>query len=193
MILNAAFSEFSKNGYKKTSAADIASAAGISKAMLFYYFGNKKSMYLYMADFCHKIIINKINASVNGKVTDFFDKIKLSSEIKMSMIVHYPAMLLFMKSMYFEKEAEVFEDIKLKFAGLDFYREAFIADDTDAFKFKDGIDARLILKFILLAAEGFSNGLSAENSNDDLTEFAEEFYKFLNIMKNNFYKREYLE
>lgn len=192
VIINAAFSEFSKNGYRKTSVADISSAAGISKAMVFYYFGNKKTLYMKLIEFSWNIIIKKVEASVNSGVTDFFDKIRISSEIKMSMTLEYPTMLMFMKSVYFEKDAEVSEDIKRQFEGAEIFRETFMANDTDTGKFKDSVDAELILKFIYLAAEGFSAKLSAESGNEELIKFADDFYRFLNILKNNFYKQEYL-
>lgn len=41
-VLNAAFSCFGRDGYKKTAMSEIASEAGVSKAALFHYFGTKK-------------------------------------------------------------------------------------------------------------------------------------------------------
>ena len=44
MILNAGFHVFSQNSYKKSPMSEIADAAGISKALLFHYFHNKKEL-----------------------------------------------------------------------------------------------------------------------------------------------------
>ena len=41
-ILNAGFHVFSQNTYKKSPMSEIADAAGISKALMFHYFHNKK-------------------------------------------------------------------------------------------------------------------------------------------------------
>lgn len=41
-IIDAALKAFGINGYKKTSVSDIAAEAGISKAMVFHYFGTKR-------------------------------------------------------------------------------------------------------------------------------------------------------
>lgn len=43
LIIDAALKSFGLHGYKKASISDIASSAGISKAMMFHYFGTKKS------------------------------------------------------------------------------------------------------------------------------------------------------
>ena len=40
-----------RNEYKRASMSAIADAAGISKSLLFYYFKNKKELYLYLV--CH--------------------------------------------------------------------------------------------------------------------------------------------
>ena len=44
-IRNAALACFAKYGYEKASINDIAAAAGISKASVFQYFGNKQTGY----------------------------------------------------------------------------------------------------------------------------------------------------
>ena len=47
-ITNAALEVFARNDYKHASTDDIAAKAGISKGLLFYYFRNKQSLYLYL-------------------------------------------------------------------------------------------------------------------------------------------------
>ena len=58
-IINAGFLCFGQNGYQKTSAADVAKAAGISKASLFHYFGSKKEMYLFLCSTAQRAIEQK--------------------------------------------------------------------------------------------------------------------------------------
>ena len=58
IILNAGFHVFSRNTYKKSPTSEIADAAGISKALLFHYFHNKKELYLFLWDTCARIIFS---------------------------------------------------------------------------------------------------------------------------------------
>ena len=51
IILRAALQEFGKYGYKKTSVEQIAESAGISKSMVFHYFGSKLSLFEFLASF----------------------------------------------------------------------------------------------------------------------------------------------
>ena len=47
-IINAAYKVFSENSYKKAPMSEIADESGISKALLFHYFTNKKELYMYL-------------------------------------------------------------------------------------------------------------------------------------------------
>ena len=59
-ILNAGMEMFGKQGYKKAVTDDIASKAGISKGLLFYYFHNKKDLYLFLWEKCAKLTIESL-------------------------------------------------------------------------------------------------------------------------------------
>ena len=43
-MLNAGYRVFAHNSYKQSPMSEIADAAGISKALLFHYFGHKKGL-----------------------------------------------------------------------------------------------------------------------------------------------------
>ncbi len=56
-IINAGYRVFSQNTYKKSPVSEIAAEAGISKSLLFYYFRNKKELYLFLWEKCAKVTI----------------------------------------------------------------------------------------------------------------------------------------
>ena len=47
-IINAGYKVFASNTYKKSPVNEIALEAGISKSLLFFYFKNKKELYLFL-------------------------------------------------------------------------------------------------------------------------------------------------
>ena len=47
-IITAGYRVFANNSYKKSPMSEIADAAGISKSLLFYYFVNKRELYLFL-------------------------------------------------------------------------------------------------------------------------------------------------
>lgn len=80
-IINTAVQLFCKNGYYKTSTNEVAKAAGISIGNLYFYFPNKKAIFLEILDRYHRsfmqiheTILNGINnVDINPKI--FINKI----------------------------------------------------------------------------------------------------------------------
>lgn len=191
MIIDAALTSFSTNGYKKTSVSDIATAAGISKAMVFHYFGTKKKLYLYLIDLCGNIVENEVVAEFDNTITDFFDRIKLSSKIKISVMRKHPAILTFLGSIYVETDDEVKDDIKALLAKGENVRSKIVSDNIDFSKFKEGIDLKLFMKMFNCFAEGYIS-LLPNYAEIDLEFICKEFEECINLLKSNFYKEEYL-
>lgn len=72
-ITNAALEVFARNDYKHASTDDIAAKAGISKGLLFYYFRNKQSLYLYLYDYALEQVRGQVLRQKLDGVTDFFE------------------------------------------------------------------------------------------------------------------------
>ncbi|MDQ7097000.1 TetR/AcrR family transcriptional regulator [Desulfosporosinus sp. PR] len=191
LILDAALRVFGANAYKKASISDIAAAAGISKSMVFHYFGTKKALYLYLINLCGTIIMNEVNEIFDNSITDFFERIKMSSSIEISIMKRHAAIPSFLTSVYFETDEEVKDEIKAILNSGEDFRNKIAFEGVDTSKFKDGVDLRLLLKMLSWMADGYTKQLSdkAEMSFDTMLE---EFNECLDMLKNNFYKETYL-
>ena len=64
-------------------------------------------------------------------------------------------------------------------------------DGMDASKFKEGIDPKLVLKMLTWFAEGYLSQ-SSNKAELDIEVLGKEFDECINLLKNNFYKGEYL-
>lgn len=193
-IIDAALKSFGTNGYKKTSISDIAASAGISKAMVFHYFGTKKALYLYLIDLCSNIVVNEINDKFDNGVTDFFDRIRLATNIKIAVMKKHAGILSFLTSAYFESDEEVRDDIKVSMAKGEDFRSKIAFDGMDPSKFKEGVNPKLVLKMLVWLAEGYTNQFSsgADFQGNDFDVLFKEFYDCMNLLKSNLYKEEYL-
>ncbi|MBB6215332.1 AcrR family transcriptional regulator [Anaerosolibacter carboniphilus] len=193
IIIDGALTCFGMNGYKKASMSDIATAAGVSKALIFHYFGTKKALYLYLIELCGNILTKEINEKFDNSVTDFFDRIKLLTDIKISVMKKHPAMLSFLNSVYFEKEDEVKDDIKAILANGkgENIRSKITFDCMDTSKFKDDIDPTLVMKIITWLTEGYISKLTGKTA-FDFDALSKEFDECINLFKKNFYKEKYL-
>ncbi len=192
VIIDAAMSLFGAVGYKKASVADIAEAAGISKAMVFYYFGSKKSLYLYLIEFSGNALKTEIDNRFDKSVTDFFDKIRLTSEIKMSALKRFPGILSFLTGMYYETDKEVAEDIHRVLSEGEAFGSAFVFENMDRNKFKDDVDPELVMKILTYYSEGYMSG-TAMRQTTDFDALMADFNNCLDLMKRHFYKEEYVK
>ncbi len=190
VIIDAAMSLFGAVGYKKASVADIAEASGISKPMVFYYFGSKKALYLYLIEFAGITLKAEIDNRFDKSVTDFFDKIRLASEIKMSALKKFPGILSFLTGMYYETDKEVAEDIKRYVSEGEAFSAAFVSENMDTEKFKDDVDPELVLKILTYYSEGYMSG-TAMRQTTDFDALISDFNRCLDLMKRHFYKDEF--
>ena len=191
-IIDAALAAFGKMGYKKASMNDIATAAGISKGLVFHYFGSKKVLYLYLLEFSGNILMGEMDRRFDRNISDFFDRIRLATEIKMSLLKKHPAILLFLGSAYYETNYEVADNIKGILSQGEEIRGGLAFDGMDVSKFKEGIDPQLVFNILVKFAEGYV-GRSPNTAELDSDVLLGEFEECLVLMKNNFYKEEFLK
>jgi len=183
-IVDAAFSVFGNNTYKKASTADIAAAAGISKGMVFHYFGSKKELYLYLLSLCGKILFEEHEKNIDKTATDFFDRIKMASQIKITALKKHPHILAFIRNVHTETDSEVTCEIKNIFSSVSANSWDTIFDGVDFIRFKNPNAPELLLKLLVWAGVGMADNRLDEKEMDENLDV---FVRCLDLMKENFY------
>lgn len=153
-ILNAGFHVFSQNTYRKSPMSEIAEAAGISKALLFHYFQNKKELYLFLWDTCARITVEEMTKSGAYEQTDLFDSMDHGMQAKLRLMRQYPDIGVFAVRAFYEKDPEVSADIQ-KSMGM--YVKAHAAKKLAKLNPEDfipGIDLQMMYKEMYWASEG---------------------------------------
>ena len=205
-ILNAALQCFGKFGYEKASINDIAVAAHISKASVFQYFGSKKQhiskasvfqyfgskkqLYIYLLEYCKKIIEGIFDKESLNSQTDLFDRILASSRMKMEGLQNQPFILQFITSAWEETSPEVADTLAILTEEASGFRNDLVLREEDALKFKNPEDAQPVFQMLLLMAEGYAaryRGAAAF----DFQAVMEDFEENIAILRKNFYKEEY--
>lgn len=194
-IINAGFEVFYKNSYKKAPMQEIADVAGISKSLLFYYFKNKKELYLFLYDYAIDYTFQRLIHSEALESTDFFELYRVSMVEKLKMIKQYNYLIDFIMRAYFEDEESLRDDLQKRKEDMLLKGNNMILDKVDLYKFKDGIDIQMILNISMWTAEGyikekmFGNKLISEL---DIKVIEKEFTEIIDIWKKGYYKEEYL-
>ena len=190
-IIEAAMNVFGKVGYKKAYISEIAAAAGISKAMIFYYFGSKISLYLYLIEYARKIIVTGVQENRENNSTDFFDRIIEATKLKLSVMSRYPALNGFLTSIYHEDDPEVALELKAVFSQGEDVRAEIALDGTDESKFKDGVDPKVVMNILVRFTEGVVG--SRSDNTRSIDEIMAEFTPCFDLLKSNLYKEEFLK
>ena len=188
-IINAGYRVFSQNSYKNSPMSEIAGAAGISKALLFHYFHNKKELYLFLWDKCAEITIELLTKYNCYGRSNLFESMEQGMRAKMEIIRLYPDMASFTIKAFYEKDAEVSAAIQ------ESYRKYFHlkADKTllnmDPKQFIPGLDIEMMYRDMYLASEGFLWEL-VQWGNVDMQQMEAGFTKLMSFWKSIYLRKE---
>jgi len=170
-IINAGFQVFAQNSYKKAHAAEIASVAGISKALLFYHFKNKKELYLYLWNKSFGIVARELDKAGVMKTNDYFEMLHRSLVGKCNVMRLYPYAMEFALRVYYEKDPDVAGDIQHDFEQVNRQAEKKVLDRIDKSPFRDGIDFAKMYQEMVWAADGYMrNAMMQGRIDPDLLE-----------------------
>lgn len=89
-IISAGFRVFSQYSYKNSPMSEIAAEAGISKSLLFYYFKNKKELYLFICKYSTELTEQEIIRQKCYEKEDFFDIFLSGLKVKVQLMRNIP-------------------------------------------------------------------------------------------------------
>ncbi|MFJ7684090.1 TetR/AcrR family transcriptional regulator [Peribacillus butanolivorans] len=190
-ILNAAIKVYVERGYDNASTNAIVKEAGISKGLLFHYFQNKKTLYLFLFDYCLDMVMKEFYEKVNLEERDFFARLRQISLIKMELLNKFPDIIRFFEKAILEEANDIKGDFKEKIFSVK--SSTAIFDDIDTSKFREDIDIQKAIKSILWTFEGFSNEVLTKAKalnlkKPDYEEVFSEGEQYIEMFKRSFYK-----
>ena len=190
-IINAGFEVFSQNDYRRASTDVIAARAGISKGLLFYYFRNKKSLYLYLFDYLKKMLIKLVVDKKFMEITDFFELLEYSTQKKMEIWQKHPYLLDFAMRTYFSEKEEVSPFLKKTYKELEevLYRQCF--SHVDTYKFREGCDPFHVLKLLVWMSDGYLREVNMRGNGWDMEEIKKEYDGWIRMLRREAYKELY--
>jgi len=192
-IIKVALKEFALNGYKKTSTDTITKQAQVSKGILFHYFKNKESLYLYLVDYSLNFIFEYVNTHTFDQ-EDFFDYLFYVVEIKLKIMEIYPYIFEFVLKAYQERDETIQAHVSKQ-------RDKFVAmalNKLDSFidkdKFKNEADIEKVIALVNYSSHGILNEVLKKDNVDDafINEISNKFKGILLMLKENLYKKEYV-
>lgn len=154
-IISAGFYVFSQNSYKKSSMNEIAQQAQISKSLLFFYFRNKKELYLFLWDTACRLTVKYLSDYRCYEPGDLFQMMERGMNAKLALMEKYPYMANFAIRAFFEKDKQVSEEIQASYR-IAFSKKAVQAlSRVDPKDFIPGLDLNMMYRQMFLASEGY--------------------------------------
>ena len=195
-IINAAMTEF-LHGFKKASTDNIVRDAGISKGLLFHYFGTKERLYNFLINYAIDTVKEEYLDLVNIRQPDILDSIWQSSLLKKDLSVRFPNIFDFLTNAYVEeKTAGGIPGSNLeRFTSMSGAIIAEIYAHADTSLFRDDIDKETAMNIIGWTMSGYSHAKVMEsgenpgaNARENYDKYLDEFEKILGVLRQVFYK-----
>ena len=192
-IFNAGCEVFAKSDYKRASTEEIAAKAGISKGLLFYYFHNKKTFYLFLFEQAAERIKAYVMDEKIDKIDDFFELCAYAAQRKCLMLGENPYIMDFIVRAFYAQKEEAPEDVSQKFLdgaaaifGTYFQRINFS-------KFREDVDPKEIYHMLTWMVDGYMHECQRAGRKIGLTELMEKYRLWSAYFKRVSYKEEYLK
>lgn len=191
-IINAALEVFSKCEYKRASTDDIAAKAGISKGLLFYYFHNKKELYLFLFDYCTKLVHHQVIDEKFADIDDFFEILEYAAEKKMYLFSKMPYIMDFVTQAFYSKDEPVAEDMRKEIEEKTKFYASLLYNQIDFSKFKSGVSPGEIMQMLTWMADGYLREKLNRGISIKADEIMRDYRKWSDMFKKMAYKEEYL-
>lgn len=152
-MINAALKVFATQGYRHGSTDDIVREAGVSKGLLFHYFGSKVGVYRFIYDYSVKYMMLELRSTVDTKEKDLFIIVKQTERARLHAMRGYPYMQQFLNRSLSEDSYEALLAVEEKKNAL----EETCASIDAQIAYDDlpgGIDGRKLRKMLDFTIKG---------------------------------------
>jgi len=193
-ILEVCILEFAEKGYEKASTNAIIKDAEISKGILFHYFGNKKSLFLYLVDYCIQLLITEYRKYPLQKSVDIFERITELGMIKLK-VSHTinPNIGMLIMHAFMNTPEDIRAEFQGKYKQLSNELMPLIFKDIDTSKFRSGVDPKKALEIVMLFLEALQEKYTKEYKGreqellDDIDKIMEEYKEYIEVLKYGIY------
>jgi len=194
-IIRAAVEEFAERGYEIASTNAITARAGISKGLLFHYFGSKKNLYMYVLREMVNREVERFKQALPELHPDLMERLQQIALYKQKLVLQDPVAGRFLAT-----ALQAPEEVKSEVAGLFRDMEAFTArtrtEGVDTSRFRPGIDPAKAITLVNLCLEGlraiYEHRVGPETVDDPeaIEAMMTEMREYLDLLKFGSYRRE---
>lgn len=193
-IIKACLEVFAEKGYTGASTNEIVQRAGISKGILFHYFGNKKNLYLYILDKMLDRAVDEICSRADTLPTDIFERISETGMIKMKMALEQPLLYKLLFVTFVNTPDSLRAAVQERMKKLYDIALPMVYNGLDFSKMRKGIDPQKAIEVVILFMEGLQaksmeafRNATAEQSLLFMEKLKSDTMEYMDILKKGIY------
>ena len=195
-IIDACLEEFSKMGYTGASTNEIVKKAGISKGLLFHYFGNKKNLYLYILDKAIEHTMSRFRTECGKLPADLFDRIAHIGMVRIRLGNEEPAIYELLFNSFYKMPEELRDEMTQRYERINKEQVPPVLEGLDLSKLRYSIKPEMAISTVLIFLEGLQSRyinppgkLSAGKIYSDRDAIFKEIMEYMEILKKGIYTK----
>ena len=192
IVVDAAVEVFGDRDYDRASTADIAQRAGVSKSQLFFYFRNKKDLYLYVLTAVTRRVAETVVDDRWYQIDDFFEIMRYAATRKAALAGLNPRVMTFFVRAFYLGHRDVSGAL-----------DVFMTDAVPAMvqtylgharweRFREGVDPMRVVRMLVWCGDGYLHERLRGGGELDMEAMLSEFLVWLDWLKRATYREEYL-
>lgn len=194
-ILNACIQEFAENGYALASTNAIVKRAGIPKGTLFYYFGSKKDLYLYVFDHAVASFVRAFDRLAGELPADLFERLLHRGQARMQFVIAHPRLYQLFFNAFLNTPDEIQAEMAPRYAEYATASRERLMDGLELTRFREDVDVEAAIELVYLVIEGIFNRYqpalrqaSPETSLELVERITAETRSYFELLKKGLYK-----
>jgi TetR/AcrR family transcriptional regulator len=154
-ILNACIEEFATHGYAGASTNVIVKRANIPKGTLFYFFGSKKDLYLYILDHAVDRYVQQFMQDADELPSDLFERLLYIHKKRMQFALSQPLLFRLFYNAFINTDENLKSDLEARYQAYATGSQGLMTQGLDRSRLKDGVDVDKAVEMIVLIMEGW--------------------------------------
>lgn len=188
-IIKAAMLEF-KKGFKYASTDIMVKEAGISKGLLFHYFGTKEGLWDFTVWYAFEVMTAEYFDLINAGQPDLLERLWQITLLRTDLSYKYPFIFEFLSAAYAESGSE--DEFRTLYKAMREYETAGIFSKFNISLFKTGINVKKAVDIIQWTLSGYEESRSRKqikpkDYKPEYDLYLKEIKAYFDIFRNVFY------
>ncbi len=194
-IRNACLDEFARAGYEQASTNRMVENAGIPKGTLFFYFGSKQDLFLYLVDDCVQRYIQFLDRETGQLPSDLFERLLFIGRIKIRFSLAEPRIYQMFFQAFMHSPPELMEPLTERTRQYAAASSELMQTNIDRSQFKKDVSSHEIMELVSFLQDGilrkYATYIKAHTPDEVLAmmdQITREFEQHIRLIKYGVYQ-----